>query len=35
MSWDEAFKEMAECGDDAELLRGDLSSEADDADWHW
>jgi antitoxin MazE len=33
--WDEAFREMAERGDDTELLPNDLSAEADDADWQW
>ena len=33
--WDEAFKTMAEQGDDAALLPEDLEQSFDQAEWEW
>ena len=33
--WDEAFKRMAEQGDDAPLLPEDLTNRFDESEWEW
>jgi antitoxin MazE len=33
--WDEAFKAMAERGDDAALLQDDLEQRFDQTEWEW
>lgn len=33
--WDEAFREMAERGDDTLLIPGDLEHSFDEEEWDW